>query len=346
MTASAISTVPCPKCGSELTVGALVCSRCGALVFARQINEIAAAAQREEQVNPPRAAAMWRDALTLLPADSQQHRMVRERIHALGGDGSPAVLEYATPPIPRNDPLGVAIAKTVGSMLISIAIYAIMFSQARGPVFGLQFAVGFVLCILVHELGHSMAMRWYRLSASPPIFIPFIGAVINLRQPPRNAWEEAVVGIAGPAFGTVAAFVCYAIYLRTGSPLFFLLTEFAFFLNLLNMLPVPPLDGGRVTAAVSPWLWVPSLIGVVAWVIYDYAINRRLNFIFILLLMMAWPRVKATLAAGARREPYYQIGARARWTMGAAYAALGLTLAAMWVFCKIEAIRLVGPQWL
>jgi hypothetical protein len=77
----------------------------------------------------------------------------------------------------------------------------------------LHFAVGFVVLMLVHELGHSIAMRYFRLSASPPIFIPFLGAVINLRQTPRNALEEAIVGIGGPVTGTIAAGVTYLLYL-------------------------------------------------------------------------------------------------------------------------------------
>jgi Zn-dependent protease len=229
-------------------------------------------------------------------------------------------------------------------MLISIVVYMMLFSGRNGLFYGLQFATGFVLLMLVHELGHSTAMRYFRLSASPPIFIPFLGAVINLRQMPRNALEEAIVGIGGPVTGTIAAGITYLIYLKTGSELFLRLSQFGFLLNLFNMLPVPPLDGGRVTAAVSPWVWIPGLLVVVAWVVRDF-LTGRFNPILILLLLMAWPRVYKVLTTRHSIEPYYQIGWRAKWAMGVAYVVLGVTLVVMFALCQFEAMRRFGPGW-
>src|SRR6185369_10020007 len=122
-------------------------------------------------------------------------------------------------------------------------------------------------------------------SASPPIFIPFLGAVINLRQSPRNALEEAIVGIGGPVLGTLGAGVTYLLYLKTGSYLMFRLAEFGFMLNLFNMLPVPPLDGGRVTAAVSPWIWITGLLAVVAIGIGDYYRHGQIDYMMVLILL-------------------------------------------------------------
>ena len=248
--------------------------------------------------------------------------------------------------IPRNDPLGVALFKTIGSMLISIVVYAVMFhSPARGQWFGVLFAVGFVLLILVHELGHSIALRYFGLSASPPIFIPFLGAFIAFRQFPRNALEESIVGIAGPVLGTLGAAVTYAIYLQTNNVLLLRLAEFGFFLNLINLLPVPPLDGGRVAAAVSPMIWMLGLLALVAWIIYMYIVERQISFFMILLLIIAWPRVKAALA-GAFRGPYFQIPLIAKWAMGTAYVLLGAFLFVMLIISRYYANQLMGPGWL
>ena len=229
-------------------------------------------------------------------------------------------------------------------MLISIVVYTMLFSGQRGLDFGLKFATGFVLLMLVHELGHSMAMRYFRLSASPPIFIPFLGAVINLRQMPRNAWEEAVVGIGGPITGTLAAGVTYLIYLQTGSMLFLRLAEFGFLLNLFNMLPVPPLDGGRVTAAVSPWVWIVGLLLVVLYVAADWVVYKRFNFIFVLLLLMAWPRIASVLSArrAGSASPYFDIGAASKWAMGIAYLVLSGLLAVMFFLCRWESSHRFG----
>jgi Zn-dependent protease len=336
--------------------GNLVCPKCGALVYAQQLGALAERAAREEHAGQPLAAAMiWRNALPLLPPDSQQYQDVARRIGMLtsrlgaaappplpAGDGQP--VDDAAKPVPKNDPLGLAIAKTLGSMLVSIAVYTVMFFVDRSLSYRLAFAVGFVVLMLIHELGHSMAMRYFRLSASPPIFIPFLGAVINLRQMPRNAFEEAIVGIGGPVTGTIAAGVTYLIYLKTGSPLFLRLAEFGFLLNLFNMLPVPPLDGGRVTAAVSPWVWIPGLGLVVVWIAYDFLVHGQLNFILPLLLLMAWPRVQRVLS-GAYRTPYSDIGRRAKVAMGVAYVLLGGLLAVVFFLCNWEATSRFGRSW-
>ena len=360
MTATVTTTTfPCQRCGMVLFHGNLVCPRCGALVYAQQLNDIAALAQHEEAAGNALAAAMiWRDALALLPPASQQYQSIAQRIgmltsrfsagvvHAAGAGGMPGEAPAAPKPIPKNDPLPVAIAKTLGSMLVSIAVYTYFFGQKRGFDSGLKFAVGFVLLMLVHELGHSMAMRYFRLSASPPIFIPFLGAVINLRQMPRNALEEAIVGIGGPVTGTIAAGVTYLLYLKTGSEIMLDLALFGFLLNLFNMLPVPPLDGGRVTAAVSPWVWIIGLILVVLYMGLGWFSTGRPSFILVLLLIMAWPRVKRVLTSREqRRTPYYDIGRSAKVLMGVSYVVLSGLLMVMFVLCQWEAARRFGGGW-
>jgi Zn-dependent protease len=354
----ATNAFPCQRCGMVLFPGNLACPNCGALVHSARLNELAGRAQREEESGNSLSAAMvWRDALPLLPPDSKQYQNVAQRIGMLTSQlavppSGPTLAEASDPtapskpkPEPKNDPLGLAIAKTVGSMLISIAVYTYLFGQRHGPWYGLKFAVGFCVLMLIHELGHSMAMRYFRLSASPPIFIPFLGAVINLRQMPRNALEEAVVGIAGPVTGTIAAGVTYMLYLQTGSKLTLQLAEFGFLLNLFNMLPVPPLDGGRVTAAVSPWVWIPGLLLVVLWIAADFFLSGQVNFILILLLLMAWPRVQSALVARTRHTPYYDIGRPAKIMMGIAYVTLSGLLAVMFFLCNWEAANRFGGGW-
>ena len=349
MTATAVpTTFPCPRCGNLLTYGQLACPRCGGLVYTQQLNEIAAAAQREEAAgNAVRAALIWQQALPLLPPDSQQYRMVTQRIGALtagiGAGASPYVPRGVDAPATQiqtrpPDPLPLALAKTIGSMVISIIVYTLMWKEAHGLTYALKFATGFCLLMLIHELGHVFAMRYFGLSASPPIFIPFLGALINLRQMPRNALEEAVVGIGGPVTGTIGAAITYWIYLRTGSHLMLELARFGFLLNLFNMLPVPPLDGGRITAAVSPFIWIPGLLLAAALIAFDYFVLGQFNPILILLLVMAWPRIKRVLIDRQHNAPYYQIGWKATWAMGIAYVLLGGFLAVMTFLPVIEMI--------
>ncbi len=293
-----------------------------------------------EQTDPAIAANVWGQALDLLPPDAQQAQFIRQRIHVLQRAAGIAPIDRERRPTPRNDSWGSILLKTGGSMLVSILLYAMLFGQTRGLSFGLLFATGFVLLILVHELGHSFAMKYYGLSASPPIFIPFMGALINLRQPPRNAWEEAVVGIGGPVLGTVGAVFCHAMYLMTGAELLLLLAWFGYLLNLFNLLPVPPLDGGRITAAVSPWIWMPGLLGLVWMIIAGWRERGSPSFLLILLLFFAWQRVVATLKQRRRGEanPYYDISRRSKWTMGAWYFGLGVALIVLFYVTRLGLI--------
>src|SRR5258706_3619733 len=121
-------------------------------------------------------------------------------------------------------------------MLLSIWAY----SQA----WGWQFALGFVLLIFVHECGHLLAAKRLGLNVGAPVFIPFMGAVIALKEAPRNAWVESQVGIGGPLLGAIGSAICFLLYPLTGNALFAALAYSGFFLNLFNLAPLAPLDGG------------------------------------------------------------------------------------------------------
>jgi hypothetical protein len=281
-------------------------------VYSDRLNQISNHAMQLERTDPGVAALVWRQALDLLPPDARQAQYVRQRIRALEG-GPPE-----TAPASRNDTWPIALLKTGGSMLLSILVYAAMFSASRGPAFGLLFATGFVLLILVHELGHTFAMRHFGLSASPPIFIPFMGALINLRQPPRNAWEEAVVGIGGPRWGRSARSCAMQ---PTSSPATICCScspGSATCSTCSTFCPFPPLDGGRITAAVSPWIWMPGLLGLVWMIFYEWRTTGSPSFLLIMLLFFAWPRIVQTLRRRQRGEAsaYYDISRRSKWDDG------------------------------
>jgi Zn-dependent protease len=144
---------------------------------------------------------------------------------------------------------------TSASMLVSIAAYAL--------IWGWAFGLGFVLLLLVHELGHVIQLRREGIEASAPMFIPFLGAVIAAKSMGDDAAAEARVGLAGPILGTIGTLVPLAIWLATGEPFWQALAYVGFFINLFNLLPVLPLDGGRAMAALSPWVWVPGFVALI-----------------------------------------------------------------------------------
>ena len=143
------------------------------------------------------------------------------------------------------------VALTGGTMLLSVIAYAF--------IFGWWYAVGFVALIFVHEMGHYVAARHKGLDVGAPTFIPFVGAWIALKDQPHNAETEAYVGLAGPLVGTLGALVCYLSARSYDSNLLLALAYAGFFINLFNLIPLSPFDGGRITAVLSPRVW---LLGV------------------------------------------------------------------------------------
>ena len=145
---------------------------------------------------------------------------------------------------------------TSGSMLVSVAAYAL--------IWGWKFAVGFVALLFVHEMGHYIQLRREGVRPSGMLFIPFLGAAVGARSLGGSALAEARVGLAGPILGTLGCLVPAGICLATGEEFWQALAFTGFFLNLFNLLPVVPLDGGRAMAAMAPWMWFVGFAAMVA----------------------------------------------------------------------------------
>lgn len=204
---------------------------------------------------------------------------------------------------------GGKILLTMGTMLLSVWFYS--------RIFGWQFAAGFVLCILVHEMGHVCAAWMLGEPVSAPIFIPGFGALILGRRFGDSAWEGAIVGFGGPLFGTLAGLACWGLFGLTGNALFLGLAFTAFFMNLFNMTPIYPLDGGRIIAAVSPYIWIAGLVMMVAMTWYFHFSNPLLWVLIIMALPNMWAGLKrGTMDTRKRTTP----GQRA--TAGLAYVGL------------------------
>jgi len=200
---------------------------------------------------------------------------------------------------------------TLVSMFVAVWVYAVFF--------GWPFAVGFVLLIFVHELGHGLVMQQQGIRAGAPVFIPFVGAVIAMRSLPRDAYVEALVGIGGPILGSVGALFCLVVAWMNGSPLWFALAHTGFLINLFNLIPISPLDGGRIVGVISRWLWfVGYAIGIAAFF---------LTYSPILLLILLLGLLSLGRTIKGPREGYFEVAPRKRITIGAAYFVLLALLA-------------------
>jgi Zn-dependent protease len=136
---------------------------------------------------------------------------------------------------------------TSGSMLVSVGAYAL--------IWGWKFGVGFVALLFIHEMGHYIQLRREGVKPSGMVFIPFLGAAVGARSLGGSALAEARVGLAGPILGTLATAALLPIAMTTDDDFWRALAFVGFFLNLFNLLPVVPLDGGRAMAAMAPWMW-------------------------------------------------------------------------------------------
>ena len=207
---------------------------------------------------------------------------------------------------------------TGGTMLISVFAYAL--------IFGLWYAVGFVLLILVHEMGHYMAARQQGLDVGAPTFIPFVGAWIELKEQPMDSRTEAYIALAGPVVGTLGALACFYAAQALESRLLLALSYSGFMINLWNLIPINPLDGGRIVGILSPRIWLlggPLLVALFLW---------RPSPMILLILLFAAPSVMAVWRGTWREqmpEGYYEQPMALKLKYGAIYLGLAAFLAAM-----------------
>jgi Zn-dependent protease len=204
---------------------------------------------------------------------------------------------------------------TSASMLVSIGAYSL--------IWGWKFALGFVLLLLVHEYGHVLQLRREGIPASAPLFIPFLGAVVGMKRLPDDAAAEARVGLAGPVLGSIGCLVPLGIWLATGEDFWQALAFTGFFLNLFNMLPVLPLDGGRAMAALSPWMW---LVGFALLVATAVVFPNPIVLIIVLLGgFETWRRWKLRKTPESQR--YHRVRPATRAAVAGVYVGLALALA-------------------
>jgi len=259
----------CAGCGLQLTPGALNCAGCQRLVHAGRLEELAAAAGvavKEKQWAG--ALDAWREALSLLPAETRQFQAVTAKIAELETQHHSAEQKKrgAMKWVAALGPAGLILWKfkviillvlTKGKLLL-LGLTNLTTLSTMGlslgfywSLYGWWFALGFVLSIYVHEMGHVWELRRFGIPASAPMFIPGIGAMVFLKAHPSTPGQEARVGLAGPVWGTAAALFCLAFYAFTQAEIWLALARWGAWINLFNLVPVWQLDGGRAFVALT-----------------------------------------------------------------------------------------------
>ncbi|MGQ0640812.1 MAG: site-2 protease family protein [Gemmatimonadaceae bacterium] len=260
----------CPHCDTELAWGALACPACGWLVHGEALKQLASRAEEHRETGKlEEARHAWEEALALLPASSQQHAVISERVRELEARHTAAQLEQPATPNERPKDgsqwkktlatlaavalllggkfkfliLGLTKAKTFVSMFAFFGLY--------WTTYGWMLALGLVLSIYIHEMGHVAMLRRLKISAGAPLFIPGVGALVLLKQRIHDPKTDAAVGLAGPVWGLGAGIAALAIYGVTDAKIWLAIAQLTGFINLFNLIPVWQLDGARGFHALS-----------------------------------------------------------------------------------------------
>ena len=248
----------CPNCRHYLTEGTLACPDCHTLIYGGHLNRIGAAAARAEKEGKLlEARELWNEALAWLPPDAQQATQIRGHMESLGGRQNVEDERKArwTKRLGPLAPVLLAAAKFKSALFILFKLKFLLgfvgFFGLYWALYGWKFALGFTLSILIHELGHYVAVRRRGMKADLPMFLPGLGAYVRWYNQGMPLGSLAAIALAGPLYGLFAATACLGLLVWTHQPVFLALAYVGAWVNLLNLIPVLGLDGAQATYALN-----------------------------------------------------------------------------------------------
>ncbi len=300
----------CPSCGGEIAPSLLSCPSCHRLVHAERLKDLAESAEASERAGDLSAAlGSWQEASALLPPESRQYTVIGSRISALSRriETSPPAKDAGPPPPtdPEATPVNPhdtsrwstgTITGAAGTLALAVwkFKFAAMFLLTKAKflllgltkastflsmaatfglywtAFGAWFALGLVLSIYVHEMGHVAALVRYGVPATAPLFLPGFGAMVRSRMAFHEPRLNARVGLAGPIWGCGAAIACAAIFLVSGEPIWGALARIGAWINLINLMPIWGLDGAKAFQTLNrPQRWLAVTAAATAWAVTE-----------------------------------------------------------------------------
>lgn len=255
----------CPRCGQQLALGALACPACQSLIYSADLEALSREARELEakgQLSQAREA--WNRSLAMLPSDSNQAQWVRDKMRAL--EAASGANPAAAPPEAAQKsgwakkfgplaPVLLFLAKAKGLLLALFKLKFLFsffaFIALYVAIWGWKFGVGFAVCILIHELGHYIDIKRRGLPAEMPVFLPGLGAYVKWQAMGVTLRQRAQISLAGPLAGWLAAAGCFLMYVQTGQLFWAALARTGAVLNVLNLIPVWILDGGKAANALG-----------------------------------------------------------------------------------------------
>jgi Zn-dependent protease len=266
-------------CGTELPPHALACPACASLIHAETLKQLASQADVATRAGDLTSARNhWETALRLLPAHSRQHAVIGTRLAELTARRLDRHADDA-PAVPDGTPWwrrGAAGLVTVALLLVTKLKFLLLgltkastfvsmfaFFGVYWSIYGWPLALGLVLSIYIHEMGHVSMLRRLGIEAGAPMFIPGVGALVMLKQHVTDPLTDAKIGLAGPVWGLGAGVAAIGMYAMTGARIWLAIGQLTGFLNLFNLIPVWQLDGSRGFHVLARWeRW--ALVGAIA----------------------------------------------------------------------------------
>jgi Zn-dependent protease len=245
----------CRRCAREIPPGALECPQCRTLVHSDQMEQLAAHARSlEAHGELMEARERWLACLPLLPPQSAQAEWIREHIREL--ETAPGAAQAAPSGPASTAPNWAARLGPVGPIALTIWKYKFLFSfLASFGVYwqwwGWKFGLGFVVLILIHEMGHFIDIKRRDLPVDMPMFVPGLGAYVRWNAMGVSLETRAAISLAGPLAGWFAAAGCALLWYKTGDQLWAALARSGAWLNALNLIPLWIFDGSRAADALS-----------------------------------------------------------------------------------------------
>jgi len=282
----------CAGCSQEIPDTALSCTQCRRLVHAVDLEVLASRAREAWRVGRFSVERdLWVQSLALVPNDTIQFQRIQSRISEIEsqtasasstGSGWRKAAGLGIGPVlllllakGKFLLLGLTKIGTLVSMVLSLGVY--------WSLYGWALALGAIISIYIHEMGHVMAIRRYGFHASAPMFIPGLGALIQLRTFRLPPIPDARIGLAGPLYGLGAALAAYGVYLASGAPIWGVIAHFGALINLFNLIPVWQLDGSRGFHSLSR---TQRVVVVGAAIILGFLMHVKL--LFLIALVAVW----------------------------------------------------------
>ncbi|PSR24072.1 MAG: hypothetical protein C7B45_00170 [Sulfobacillus acidophilus] len=225
----------------------------------------------------------------------------------------------------------IALGILVKFKLVLVFASILVSMLAYGLAFGWAYGIGLVCLIAIHESGHLFANRRKGIPGSLPIFIPFLGAFIQLKKFPQSAADEAYIGVMGPIFGLAATLISLIIGIATHNALFLAVAEMGFLLHVFNLMPVLPLDGGRTVGFWRWKAWVPGIIGVLVVLFYN-PLTNQFTLDPITLIIVALIFFSLLREPRMHNSQYVNIPRFSRWLYTSIWGlALGVSIVGYWL---------------